>query len=215
MSTAEEVLDCDAEQVIAHSKNDDGPKPFKLNSHKRVDSRELSQVGAQFRLPAKQNSIPRPPYIDIDHDEVSHVLQNSSTGDLAHVPASTQEQRPPDYVCSKGGSPSIPYFGLPLGSHHYSEEDVAILIYHRDKGKERAVRDGMHFPLYWPESPDGNFSHLSGYMSYPHVRLLPTNFHNLGLASIDFSHQCQSQLICIQELLPKLPVNRHETPHHQ
>jgi hypothetical protein len=179
MSTTEEALDYDPEQVIAHSKDDDGSKPFKLNSHKRVDSRELSQVGAQFRLPTKQTSFPRPPYIDICHDEVAHTLKHSTTGDLGHVPTNTQEQRPADQVRFKDGSPLVPYSDSPLGSHHYSKEDVAILIYHRDKGKSKTAQESMNLSLFCPNHPTSLC-----YMSIPYIQLFPMKLHSMIPVSI-------------------------------
>jgi hypothetical protein len=172
MPTTEEDLDYDLEHVFAHGDHREEAKPSTPNPHKRVDSRELSQVGAQFRLPAKQNSIPRPPNIDIYHDEVADILQLSAMGGVAHVSTSTHEQRSAGHIRFKGSPPSVSFSGLPLGSHHYSEEDVAILIYHRDKGKHKTAQEGMRFHFFVPYHPTV-LSPISRIIPNPYTPLPP------------------------------------------
>jgi hypothetical protein len=100
-----------------------------LSTHKRLDSRDLEGVGAQFRRASKADSIARPADLDLDSDEEEFQVHQHSTGDQAD---GTQRAR------SEGGSSSA----ARVGHHQYSKEDVALLIFHRDKGHNAEGQGG-------------------------------------------------------------------------
>jgi hypothetical protein len=117
MSLPKNNSDHDPGHTATHGDYHDTAKSPKPSSHKRVDSGELGGIGAQFRRPSKADSIPRPSDIDID-DEAVQILQHSAAGDLA---TGTHEER------------SVSGVG---GAHHYSKEDVVLLVHHRDRACE-------------------------------------------------------------------------------
>jgi hypothetical protein len=131
------------------------PKP---SSHKRVDSGELGGIGAQFRRPSKADSIPRPSDIDID-DEAVQIPQPSAAGDLA---TGTHEDRSVSGV---------------RGAHHYSKEDVALLIHHRDRGCEEG---GMCISYSLMCSMWRGRCYLNIHSTFHPLVLIPTNLAPLS-----------------------------------
>jgi hypothetical protein len=108
------------------SNNDDS----NLSMHKRLESRNLEGVGAQFRRASKADLIARPADLDLDSDAEGFQVHQHSTGDQAD---GTQ------LVRTEGGSPSA----ARVEKHWYSKEDVALLIFHRDRGHNTEEQGGM------------------------------------------------------------------------
>jgi hypothetical protein len=106
-------------------------------SHKKVNSEELCEVGAQFYLPFGQGSSQRADRIDIEEEEP--LPRHNSAGNLAFLASSTRERRPND-TSSQDAAKTTSFNAQPSTYHHISKEDVAILIAHRDRARDRASR---------------------------------------------------------------------------
>jgi hypothetical protein len=132
------------EQINARNEYYKNSKSSKSSSHKRGDSRELGEMGAQFghlSPGAKQTSWPRPPQIDIPLDDVTPP-QYSTAGDLAIESARNPSRLRPMMGRSRGGSRSFASLAFPSGVHHCSEEDVAILRQRRDNNRRKMAQEG-------------------------------------------------------------------------
>jgi hypothetical protein len=158
MSLPKNNSDHDPGHTATHGDYHDTAKSPKPSSHKRVDSGELGGIGAQFRRPSKADSIPRPSDIDID-DEAVQIPQPSAAGDLA---TGTHEDRSVSGV---------------RGAHHYSKEDVALLIHHRDRGCEEG---GMCIPYSLMCSLSRGRCCLNIHSTFHPLVLIPTNLAPLS-----------------------------------
>lgn len=136
MSSAGDNSDCNTERMAARDEHYKETTEWPARSHKKVNSEELCEVGAQFHLSLVRGSSPRADYIDIDIEEP--VPCRNTVENLAALALITRERRPngnPSQDATKNTSSNT----LPLSHHHISKEDVAILIAHRDRVRDRAT----------------------------------------------------------------------------
>jgi hypothetical protein len=134
---------CDARDQ--HHEKTNAPKP---SSHKRCNSRDVVQAGAQFghfSQGSKQNSWPlRPPQIDIPLEDIAH---QHSAGDLAIEAPPTSSRLRHVIGRSWGGSRSTTSLFLRSADYHCSKEDVAFIIAQRDGGQGKATRRSTYLSL--------------------------------------------------------------------
>jgi hypothetical protein len=165
MSSAWNDSDCNTDHMAAREEHYKKKAAWAAPTHREINSGELCEMGAQCSQPFRRESILRAEHIDIVPDEP--VPRHSAAENMASVPSSTREARSLGYT-SQGAVKTTSSYVVSSTYHHISKQDVAILIDHRDRARERETFVGVRNPLHHVLQRYSSFVHSSKQSSKYH-----------------------------------------------